>query len=326
MRDDSRVPFRLREFRDGDEDEVNRAFNTAFGLSRTLAEWRWKFPAEPLGRWIVVGEDAGGRIVTHFAAVPVLLAAEGRRVLAGQNVDVLALPDARAGLAASRAYLDTAREFFSLYESPARLAVLFGFPGPRNEPLVIRQLGYRPVAAVEVWRQSTPARRGWWLGYDLLEESEPIRAAEMWPHVSHRYAVAAVRDGDWLRRRFTRRPGVEYRFLTAWRRGVPHAAAVLRADEGAIWMCDLVWDGLDANALRAIDRGVRSFAHRRQARRVEAWLSGDPSAARVLSDLGWVSGPHEAGLRLVARSVDPELTVERLAAGMYVTMADADLV
>jgi hypothetical protein len=329
MQDSGRVVagrLRLREFRDGDEEEINRVFNSAFGLSRTLAEWRWKFPVEPLRRWIIVGEDAEGSIVTHFAAVPVLLAAGERQVLAGQNVDVLALPGARAGLGASRAYLETAREFFSRYEAPQRLAVLFGFPGPRNEPLVIRQLGYRPVAAVEVWKQGSATQRSWWLGFDLLEEAEPVRIAEVWARVRHRYPVAAIRDGAWLQRRFSRRPGVEYRFLTAWRRGMPHAAAVLRAGEGLVWMCDLMWDGLDTRALRAIDRGIRSFAHRRQACRVEAWMSGDPAAATGLSDLGWTRAPHEANLRMVARSVDPELTVEQMAAGMYVTMADADLV
>lgn len=320
------APLRIREYREGDEAAINAAFNTAFGLARPLAEWSWKFPAGPDGRWIVVGEDATGAVVTHFAAIPVWLQAGERRVLAGHNVDVFALPAARSGLAAARAYLETARAFFALYLDPRRLAAVFGFPGPRNDPLTVRRLGYGPVAEVRVWRRGTGRRRGWWLAHELQEGEAPVAADELWARAGRRFGVAAVRGAAWYGRRFHGRPGVGYRFLVAWRRGEPHASAVVRVGGGALWVCDWVWDGEDERAVRALDAGVAALARGHGCGLVESWLMGDPRLAAALAALGWTSRPHEAGLRMVARSSDPEISVERMAAGMYVTMADADLV
>lgn len=323
-----RVPglARLREYRPGDEVAINAAFNAAFGLARPLEEWRWKFPAEPDGRWIVVGEDEAGDIVTHFAAIPVWLQVGERRVLAGHNVDVFALPRARAGLAAARAYLETARAFFALYLAPERLVAVFGFPGPRNDPLTVRRLGCTPVVEVRLWRRDVERRRSWWLGHDLQEGGLPAVADELWARARRRYPVAAVRNGAWYARRFSNRPGVEYRVLAAWRRGGVHALAVVRPSSGALSVCDWLWDGEDERAVRVLDAGLAAFARQLGCRHVESWLMGDESLASVLAACGWTSGPHEVGLRMVAKSSDREISVERLAAGMYATMADADLV
>jgi len=321
---DARV--RLREYREGDEVAINAAFNAAFGLARPLEEWRWKFPAEPDGRWIVVGEDAAGAIVGHAAAIPVWLQVGEQRVLAGHNVDVFALSRARAGLGAARAYLETARAFFALYLNPERLAVVLGFPGPRNDPLTVRRLGCSPVAAVRVWRRDTARRGSWWLGHELCESTAPEATDVLWSRAGQRFPVAAVRGARWYGHRFRGRPGVGYRFLTAWRRGRPHAAGVVRIGPDTLWVCDWVWDGEDRRAVRVLDGGIAALARRHGCCQVETWLMGDPALAAVLTDLGWTSGPHPAGLRMVARSGDPRIGVERLAAGMYVTMADADLV
>lgn len=320
------VPLRLREYREGDEVAINAAFNAAFGLARPLEEWWWKFPAGPDGRWIVVGEDATGAIVTHFAAIPVWLQVGERRVLTGHNVDVFALPHVRAGLAAARAYLATAQAFFALYLDPEHLAAVFGFPGPRNDPLTVQRLGYSPVAEVRVWRRGTERRRSWWLAHDLREGWAPEAADELWSRAGRRFPVAAVRGAAWYGRRFLGRPGVEYRFLAAWRRGEPHASGVVRVGPDTLWVCDWVWDGEDRRAVRVLDAAITALARRHGCRQVETWLMGDPALAAVLADLGWTSRPHEVGLRMVARSGDPRIGVERMAAGMYVTMADADLV
>lgn len=318
--------LRIRRFGEGDEEAVNSAFNAAFGLSRSIEEWRWKYTGSPLGRWIVVGENPDGAVVTHFGALPIWLQDCGRSVLAGQNVDVFALGSARTGLGASHAYLRTARAFFEAFEAPDRLRVLFGFPGPRNDPLVVRHLGYRPVRAVEVWTKVRAAGWRWHSGHDVVDEGLPACADDLWERAAHRYPVSAVRDAAWYRRRFCDRPGVEYRFVSAWRRGAPHAAVVVRVGPDVLWVCDLVWDGEDLRALGAIDAALGAFARRRSCPRLETWLAGDAPTAAVLSELGWVARAHEAGLRMVARSIDPDLTIERLAAAFYCTMADADLV
>ena len=59
-----------RPYRDGAEAAINQGFNDFFGLQRPLAEWHWKFAAEPEGRHIMVAVDPVGRVQGHYGAVP----------------------------------------------------------------------------------------------------------------------------------------------------------------------------------------------------------------------------------------------------------------
>src|SRR5688572_24371373 len=83
----------VRAYQAGDELAIQEAFTEVFGVSRRLADWRWKFEQPPRGSRIVLAFDPDGRLACQYAAI--VLDIEfgwelgGERRLAGQIVDVL---------------------------------------------------------------------------------------------------------------------------------------------------------------------------------------------------------------------------------------------
>ena len=67
--------FRL--YREGDEVAINRVFEEASGVARSLDEWSWLYPPEAEGRVIVVAET-GSEMVAHCAGTPLRVAVDER--------------------------------------------------------------------------------------------------------------------------------------------------------------------------------------------------------------------------------------------------------
>jgi hypothetical protein len=318
----------FRPFRPGDEIAINERFNRVFGLARSLSEWHWKYPAEPEGRWMMIGCDEEGALLSHYGAVPVRLQDGSLEVRAGQIGDVFTVREARHGLAAARTYIGTVRAFFADYGAPDKLAVLYGFPGERALRLGLAKLGYdqMPPQPVPVWRRAAAHRGNLFTGHRVRLGFDAAAANELWKRAKGRYPVSAVRDAAWLARRFLGRPSVEYLHLTARRRERAVALAIVRVTGEVAQWAELVWDGVDPHALVALDRAVGQVARRAGAERVEMWLDGDGVAEEVLARLGWDRGAHPAGLVMVARSFHPDIVVATFADRFYLTMSDADLV
>ncbi len=317
----------FRPFQPGDEVAINDGFNHVFGLARPLSEWQWKFPAEPEGRWIFLGVAPGGSILAHYGVVPARVQAGGLSVRAGQIVDVYSREEAHRGLGAARIFLKTVSTFIERYCNPEQLALCYGFPGTRALKLGVRRSGYDqvPPQPVTLWRRKAADRTRLLIGHAVRTGFDGEALDALWARSRGRYPLAAVRDRAWLGRRFQGRPGVEYLHLAAWRRGAPHAWAVVRAGAPTVYWADLVWDGEDRRALSALDRAVTRLARLHRAEAVEMWLDSDPEAAQALTGLGWESAPHPA-IKLVVHSFHPGLPPASVPGRFYVTMSDADLV
>ncbi len=317
----------FRSFRPGDEAAINDGFNRAFGLNRSLEEWRWKFPERPEGRWIMLAFDAQERLLAHYCAIPVRLQVGGLKVRAGEPVDSFSLPEGRYGLAAAGTFQRTVEAFFSEFGGPDRLAVLFGFPGERHLRLGSARLGYDQLVPqpVTVWRRCL-ARRPRFSAYAVRNGPDAGVADALWARASARYRVAVVRDAAWLGRRYFGRPGVEYVYLVASQWGRPAALAVARVAGTTVYWVDLIWDGRSGRALTALDAAIGELARSRGAATVEMWLGGDQAAEEWFAGLGWERASHPAGLAMVARSFHPEIDVASFAGLTYITMGDADLV
>jgi hypothetical protein len=317
----------LRPFAEGDEKPINDGFNGAFTLARELAEWYWKFPAAPLGRFIMLTVGGHGEILAHYGAIPVRLQAGNLVVTGGQIADVYSATDARGGLAAGKIFLRTVDTFIDTYCKPDVLAVCYGFPSARPLKLGVLRSGYAqmPPQPVTLHRRSVAPRGRWLSGHRVRTGFVREAADELWARAGRRYAIAALRDGAWLGRRFAGRPGVEYLHLSAWRRGRVAAWAVLRLGAPVTSWAELVWDGEDPRALGALDRAAARAARDAGAEWLEMWLDGDAEAARALAGLGWQSGPHPL-LSLVVHSFHPAVDPAAIPGRFYVTMSDADLV
>lgn len=311
----------IRAFAPGDEGGINASFNRAFGLRRAVADWFWKFPAEPLGRFIWVAVDGSGEVLAHYAAVPAVMQVDGRRVVAGQGVDAFAVPECQG----QRLYSRTAQAFHETYGGEGRLEVCYVFPGLRSARIFADRLGFERLAEPAVWRRSLARRTAWWSGHEVVAAAPDERLDGLWRAAAPRYPVAVMRDAAWLKRRFTGRPGVDYLHVAAVRGGEVHAWAVLRVEAQRVAWAELVWDGERGGALAALDRVAVELARRAGVGTLEMWLEGDEAAAVVFRRLGWRRQPPPAAMLLMARSFTPAVPTAALRR-LYVTMGDADLV
>lgn len=315
----------IRAYRPGDEQAILAGFHAAFGVLRTLEEWRWSFPPLEGTPTVEVATDAAGRLVAHYAAIPVALRQAGRQILAGQVVDVFTRR--KLGLFRRRGLLTrTIESFLRRWCGPGRLELLYGFPSLRAAALGRATDVYPAEAGVLRWT-APAARRHAPLGWRRSIERGWNRASleRLWSAAADRYPLAVVRDADWFRHRFLERPRRDYLQLGVRRGGAARAWGVLAlGGERARW-ADLLWDGQQSGDLALLAGEVRRLAARAGAREVELWLSGDPAAGEVLADQGWASAPHP-DLRLVARSFTPALGDREAVERLYVTLADSDLV
>jgi hypothetical protein len=167
--------------------------------------------------------------------------------------------------------------------------------------------------------------RSWWTRHRVRQGFDAAAVDRLWQRSAARYPVAAVRDAAWLERRFTRRPGVEYVHLGAWRRGEAHAWAVLRLQDGTARWAELVWDGEDTRALLALDDAAGRSARQGGAAEIEMWLANDPAAEDFFARRGWTSAPHPQA-RLTAESFRPGIDADDVARRLYFTLGDSDLV
>ena len=78
----------FRTYREGDEVAINRLFEEASGVVRSLDEWSWLYPPEADGRVIVVAET-GGEVVAHCAGTPLRVAVDERELAAARIDDLL---------------------------------------------------------------------------------------------------------------------------------------------------------------------------------------------------------------------------------------------
>jgi hypothetical protein len=320
--------FLVREYLPGDEIAVNEAFNRAFGLARPRVEWEWKYPQEPEGRWIMIAVDGGGGVLAHYAAIPARVQVGALKVRAGIPTDAFSLPSIRPETVAAHAFARTTEVFFSRYGSPEGLALLFGLSGEYAPDLAVAQLTMKAVRPhrVEYWVRTTRRRHELTTGHEIREGFDHDTADRLWRRSAGRYEVAVIRNGAWLRRRFTGRPGIEYLHLSAWQRGEVHAWAVVHVQPPVTRWADLVWDGEDAGAVAALDRAITSGSLAVGSQRVEAWLAGDEAAAQTLRGLGWERREHPDRLALVARSFHPDIDSAMFSGRFYLTMGDSDLV
>jgi hypothetical protein len=321
----------MRPYRAGDEGQINDGFNEVFGVQRSLEEWRWKFGEVGVSSAIMLALEASAGVVAQYAAILVPIQVGGLEVRAGQIVDVYSRRQAREGLAAARVFRGTVRRFVTEFCAPGRLAVTYGFPGPRHLSLVRLGVGKHGETEitpqpVQVWVRSAKVRGRLWSHHEVREGFDASSLDTLWAMAGARYSVGVVRNASWISRRFVGRPGVEYIHLVVRRRGVVRACAVVRPGAPVTALAELVWDGEAPGALMALDRAVGQVARGAGAERVEMWLAGDARAEEVFTACGWMPGPQPDGLHMVGYTFDPRLDPTSFAGNFYLTMSDADLV
>lgn len=235
--------WHIRPFQAGDEAQLLNLFKRTFGKPRTLEDWRWKFGSRqapfpsPL---IWVAEIPGsGRLVGHYAGIPLHIKLGDLEVGAMLSVETMTDPDFRKqgmltqfGGIVYPAWASAGQELvvglpnqqwgsrtralgwvplFPLcwLRFPLHLERAVSRRSRRRLPYLPSKAAYLPLmAASGLWRyRSRRIARG----YQKLDKIrvEKIRAREassifdqIWKHAAPTWQNAVVRDSDWVRWRY----------------------------------------------------------------------------------------------------------------------------
>lgn len=315
----------IRSFRPGDEEAINAGFNRVFGLQRALEEWRWKFAEAPFGRFILIA-TLDGEIIAQYATIPVRVAVDGGTFVAGQVVDIYNAK--RVGMARRGIFVQLVERYYEIFGGAGNLDLIYGFAGERHSRLGVRLLRYSEALPVPFWRRDAgvalpPGGRA----HSVSQGFDPASIDDLWARARLRYPVAAVRDSQWVGRRFTGRPGVDYLHLGAWREGRLEAYGVLRLAAPVVSWAELVWDGSDPEAVAALDEEVARRVVAVGAERSELWLKNDPDVEALLARRGWRREKCPGNPLQSAVSFAPSvLDALDFCRHLYVTMGDADLI
>lgn len=340
--------YAVRPFRDGDAGPAIDLWNEVFAREpgatpRSRAEWEWLYAAQPSSRQVMVAVEPNGRLIAQYSGLPLRFQVGDRVMVAALVLDSMVHPDYRLGLHQDGAFLRTAREWFSVWSSPDRNAVHYGFPNRSAYPIGRRFLAYEPfVEPIPVlYRNFFEDPEVDAVGREVLSttatelEVEEVarfgehrdRLDEWWYAQAPRHPFAIVRDADWLAWRFDACP---------W---LPHRRFLLRARDGRIrgWFAtrsrwqgqpilaisDLLVDPDDAVAMATLLRHATRLARETAHGRVELWLPDTHPTFRHALAAGFRTQPGCCVMVLQLRA--DAMTRAAARAACYYTIADSDI-
>ena len=308
----------FRMYREGDEVAINRVFEQASGLLRSLDEWAWLYPPEVDGRVIVVAET-GGEVVAHCAGTPLRVAVDGRELAAVRIDDLLSL--ARGDESTER----VAETFFESFGSSGRFPLVVAFPQLHDDrwPPGFDGMPRCELAALTRDRAPRSKARRLWYRAERARDWEP-RLDDLWRRVRGDYPVAVVRDAEGALRRFAGHPTLRYQRFVIFPRFSSQAVAfvVFCCDGGRCRWVDLLWDHAHPGALELAAHISARLVGQLDCTGEELWLAGDEEARSRLERLGFRAAEASAAVSMALRSFDPELDAAQVAERLYLTMAD----
>ena len=238
-------PFFVREYQEGDEEQILPMFRRSFYVDRSLARWSWEYRDNPYGNLKIseaFSED--GRLVAHYAGYPVRFHCEAgtmpRTFEALQIGDTMTEPSVRhVGRGPTSLLGRTVRHFYARF-CEGRVDFNYGvntgniqrfsmsFVGARRlEPLpfFVRETA-RPVPAPHPLLQRLAGYRVEKItGFDE-------RWDELFRRVRGDYRLLVERDARYLDWRYARCPDAGYFLYAVWRRRKLVGWSVFRHEGG----------------------------------------------------------------------------------------------
>lgn len=143
----------IRAFREGDEEGIlalDRAVEEHPWNRRDLANWRWKYRGgNPAGEAIMYVAEHEGRIVAHFAGLPMRYVVGGEPVLGSHSLAMMVLPQWQ-----NRGLIKFVADKVLADISSSGWAFTYGYPNQNAHALHTRLLGYEDVGMQRLWQRS----------------------------------------------------------------------------------------------------------------------------------------------------------------------------
>ena len=298
--------FSIREYRPGDEDQIREMIGRVFGDVRSPSYWRWQYRDAPEGPALIHVLERGGRLVGHWAHIPVSVFVGGHRLRLGRGRATMVLPEFE-GQGGMRLLVET----FLAHEHG--FSVRIGFPTDKSAVLLQRYGAGRHLGCMPRWYL---AGRGYSRVASLPRPSllvEPLRdlGAEIdaLAEMSASFAPCIrVRDAAHLRWRWQQEPGSRYAIHGARRpggelRGLVVFRNVRSAGGGSAFIDDLL--AVDAEATRALLLSATdALAELGYSRIVLDYLDPRPWVRRALLRSGFL--PRGRKINVLAGSLSAE--------------------
>jgi hypothetical protein len=331
--------FLVREYREGDEEQILPMFRRSFHVDRSLARWRWEYRENPYGALkISQAFTEDGRLAAHYAGYPVRFHREigGRpKALPALQVgDTMTEPAFRhVGRGPTSLLGRTVRHYYARF-CEGQVAFNYGFNTGNIQRFSMSFVGARRLEALPFHVLDLERRRpapphpllsrlaGWRV--ERISHFD-ARFDELFRRVAPAYRLLVERDARYLEWRYARCPDAPYFIYAVFHRGRLAGWSVFRAKGERLLWGDALFDPSHPAAVRQLLAGVLAAPETQPMKTVEAWITSRPAGWRQrILDLGFESRPEpdDLGFVFVPFGHDPE---EDFRAHLYYTMGDSDL-
>lgn len=307
------VPIAIRRAHAGDRPALRLLFEAAFGGTLDLAEWAWKYDANPFAAASVIASD-GERALGFFGGLGTRYRGDEGALPGVAGVDVMTARDARRLGTGGNLYREMG-EAFVLENRALGIPFYFGFPNERHRSIGERLLGFRTVERAGEWtrplaglaprgrlrRRLLRAERvtGFGPRHDAL--AEEIHARPGWRTERTRAAL------HW---RYAARPGIPYHLLELRGPfGRSEGYLVARPVGGRALLVDLQLRDERSGPLGDLVGAAAEAMAPLGATVLEIRLAGcSPIGQRLVGEMGFV--PKEADTCLEMIPVDPAFPID----------------
>lgn len=328
--------FETRRYRPGDEHQILPVFNGVFCRNRTMGHWLWKFRDDPCGQYHIMLAMDGERLVSQYAAYPVRMAWNGKRINGQHICDSMTHPDYRGeSLRRHGAFVRAANAFFDTFGGPApdRVQLMYGFNTDRIQRLGRLLLKYTAVADVVQLakpledRPASERRPPGALRYAVRSSPRlPDAIDNLWRAAGRDRGLEVIRDGAYLRWRYEQCPDSDYTFWVLSSR-LTHSlqGLIVTSTEDTVGrLVDFVWHRNGRGVRHLLARIEDAFAAA-GIRRIETWAPDHHPMFPHLVQCGYRREPEPRSLAVICRSFTSDIGVPDLGPLFSYTMGDSDL-
>lgn len=337
-------PWMLRAYQPGDEQQILTLYKKVFGVERSLQHWRWKYRDNPPGEeHIRLAVTASGRLVGHYAGLPVLATWDGETLLLTQIIDIMADADFRGSLTKPGIFAEMVECYIRECMGPGKGALGFGFP-PIHHLRLGRRLGYAELHRVQQLARSLhePRPFAWsrpiaswrWVVEEVAAFDS--RVDRLWARCRPELEVAAIRDARYLNWRYARHPEVRYRLFVVRRRlseewaglavlrlGGGKATAYLGQGDTAACLVDWLVPLAERWPADLLLARCEAMGRETGMRDVYAWFRPGSAHWHFFIERGF--RPEPTPMYFTARRCIDDISLEWARDRWYYTMGDSDL-
>ncbi|MCK5524950.1 MAG: GNAT family N-acetyltransferase [Thiomargarita sp.] len=329
--------FQVRSYKEDDEKSILQAFQTAFGVSQSLAHWQWKFKKSPFGGpYISTVWDE--KLVAHYSAYPVPIWLGNHDTMTYQVGDTLTESAYRGiGRGNSSLLARAVRHFHRLY-CEGQIPFFYGFNTDKIQRFGKMFLRYYPVAPVYEWivkeealqtLSKTPVWQNWLRGYTVTCVSQVEEwADDIFAKAKSHYGWLVVRNQQYLQWRYQAHPDYTYYFFVIHHWGKAVGWWLGRVEGETLLIGDALFSQQDIQAPRAGLIAGLAFLQKKAIKinEIRGWFSQTPQWwNEVLKELGFDSQRHPQDLDFCVTSFTEEIEAEEIGKNFYFTQGDSDL-